>query len=125
MTDQAQSMDAFVALAVALADLARPIVKGQFRTGTPVSDKADASPVTEADRAAEAAMRAAGHDDLAMTGCLTVALEDARTHNEVCNAGLILNGHKDNSRGCSGPLSHQHQSRDGGLKAVRALAFIL
>jgi inositol-phosphate phosphatase/L-galactose 1-phosphate phosphatase/histidinol-phosphatase len=57
MTDQAETPDKFVALAGALADVARPIIKGYFRTGTPVSDKADASPVTEADRAAEAAMR--------------------------------------------------------------------
>ncbi|MAF49695.1 MAG: histidinol-phosphatase [Rhodospirillales bacterium] len=61
MTDQAQTLaqtpDQFIALAEALADIARPIVKGYFRSGTAISDKQDASPVTEADRAAETAMR--------------------------------------------------------------------
>jgi inositol-phosphate phosphatase/L-galactose 1-phosphate phosphatase/histidinol-phosphatase len=59
MTNQTIVTDEHVALAAALADLARPIIKAHFRTGTLISDKADASPVTEADRAAEAAMRAA------------------------------------------------------------------
>ena len=48
----------FVELALALADAARPVVLRHFRTDLAVENKADASPVTLADRAAEAAMRA-------------------------------------------------------------------
>jgi histidinol phosphatase-like enzyme (inositol monophosphatase family) len=48
----------FVALAHRLADAARPISSRYFRTPVPVDDKSDASPVTIADREAEAAMRA-------------------------------------------------------------------
>jgi len=59
MTDQGIVPEECVTLAGALADLARPIIIAHFRTGTAISDKADASPVTEADRAAEAAMRTA------------------------------------------------------------------
>jgi inositol-phosphate phosphatase/L-galactose 1-phosphate phosphatase/histidinol-phosphatase len=44
-------------LALALADAAGPIIKRYFRTGTRITDKADLSPVTAADREAEAAMR--------------------------------------------------------------------
>ena len=47
-----------IALAHALADAARPIVKRYFRTPVEVDDKADASPVTIADREVESAMRA-------------------------------------------------------------------
>jgi inositol-phosphate phosphatase/L-galactose 1-phosphate phosphatase/histidinol-phosphatase len=79
MTDQARSLDAFVALAVALADLARPIIKGHFRTGTPISDKPDASPVTEADRAAEAAMRARIKDTFPDHGILGEEFGPERT----------------------------------------------
>ena len=50
--------DSLVALALKLADTAGPIVARYFRSGTAVADKADASPVTAADREAEAAMRA-------------------------------------------------------------------
>lgn len=46
-----------VALALRLADAARTVIKGYFRTPVTVLDKADASPVTVADREAEAAMR--------------------------------------------------------------------
>lgn len=46
------------ALALRLADAARPILKGYFRQPLAVDDKADDSPVTRADREAEAAMRA-------------------------------------------------------------------
>ena len=59
MTDQSIVPVECVALANDLADLARPIIKAHFRTGTAISDKADASPVTAADRAAEVAMRTA------------------------------------------------------------------
>ncbi len=46
------------ALAHRLADAARPILQGYFRQPIPVDGKADDSPVTRADREAEAAMRA-------------------------------------------------------------------
>ena len=45
-------------LAVRLADAARPEIMSRFRTGIHADAKADASPVTEADRACERAMRA-------------------------------------------------------------------
>ena len=48
----------FVALAHSLADAARPISSRYFRTPVSVDDKSDQSPVTIADREAEAAMRA-------------------------------------------------------------------
>ena len=47
-----------VVLAQRLADAARPIANRYFRTGLTVDDKTDDSPVTIADREAEAAMRA-------------------------------------------------------------------
>jgi inositol-phosphate phosphatase / L-galactose 1-phosphate phosphatase / histidinol-phosphatase len=46
-----------VQLANALADAARTAIRPFFRNAFILDDKADASPVTEADRAAEAAMR--------------------------------------------------------------------
>ena len=46
------------ALAARLADAARPILQSYYRQPIPVDGKADASPVTRADREAEAAMRA-------------------------------------------------------------------
>ena len=46
-----------VALAEALADAAAAAIRPFFRAAFTLDDKADASPVTEADRAAEAAMR--------------------------------------------------------------------
>ncbi len=49
---------AAVELAERLAETARSTVLGYFRTGIAVDDKADASPVTRADRETEAAMRA-------------------------------------------------------------------
>jgi inositol-phosphate phosphatase/L-galactose 1-phosphate phosphatase/histidinol-phosphatase len=48
----------FIAFAGALADAAGPIVRRYFRTGIKVLGKADSSPVTIADRKAEARMRA-------------------------------------------------------------------
>jgi histidinol phosphatase-like enzyme (inositol monophosphatase family) len=48
----------FVALAQRLADAARAEILPRFRTGLAVDDKADSSPVTDADRGAERAMRA-------------------------------------------------------------------
>ncbi|MBR9972365.1 histidinol-phosphatase [Magnetospirillum sulfuroxidans] len=47
----------FIALAHQLADAARPVIRHYFRTPVDVDDKADASPVTIADREAETAMR--------------------------------------------------------------------
>ena len=53
-----QSFGAYLDLAVRLADAAGPIVKRYFRAGAQIVDKDDLSPVTIADREAEAAMRA-------------------------------------------------------------------
>ena len=50
-------LEAFAALAERLAEAVRPIVLAPFRSGIAFDIKADASPVTAADRAAEAAMR--------------------------------------------------------------------
>jgi inositol-phosphate phosphatase / L-galactose 1-phosphate phosphatase / histidinol-phosphatase len=47
----------FVTLAEQLAEAARPIIRRYFRTPVAVNDKDDDSPVTIADREAEAAMR--------------------------------------------------------------------
>jgi histidinol phosphatase-like enzyme (inositol monophosphatase family) len=49
--------DGYVDLAHRLADAARPVVRRYFRTPVSVDDKPDTSPVTIADREAEAAMR--------------------------------------------------------------------
>lgn len=58
MTDPAPSCpETLVALALRLADAARTVIRGYFRQPVTVHDKADASPVTVADREAEAAMR--------------------------------------------------------------------
>lgn len=51
-------LDAVAALAIRLADAARPIVVSRFRSGLAVDSKSDASPVTEADRETERAIRA-------------------------------------------------------------------
>ena len=50
--------DAFVALAGRLADAAGEVIRPYFRTIIAIDEKADASPVTVADRESEAAMRA-------------------------------------------------------------------
>ncbi len=47
----------FITLAEQLAEAARPVIRRYFRTPVTVDDKDDASPVTIADREAEAAMR--------------------------------------------------------------------
>lgn len=52
------NLQSFAALATQLADAARPEVMSRFRTGILADVKADSSPVTEADRACERAMRA-------------------------------------------------------------------
>ena len=48
----------FLDLALALADQARRIIAGYFRSDIEVEQKADLSPVTIADRETEAALRA-------------------------------------------------------------------
>lgn len=48
----------FIALAERVAEAARPVIRRYFRTPVPIDDKDDRSPVTIADREAEAAMRA-------------------------------------------------------------------
>lgn len=53
----AASPDAFVGVANRMADVAGAIVRRYFRTGIAVDTKHDQSPVTEADRAVEAAIR--------------------------------------------------------------------
>ena len=55
---EAGPLDGFLALAEKLADAAGPIVMESFRRGIATETKADMSPVTAADREAEAAMRA-------------------------------------------------------------------
>lgn len=50
-------LEKYLAIAENLADLARPILRKYYRTGVSIEDKADATPVTLADRAAELAMR--------------------------------------------------------------------
>ncbi len=50
-------LDAYLALAADLADAAGTAIRPHFRAPLTVDDKADLSPVTVADRAAEAAMR--------------------------------------------------------------------
>ena len=51
------ALDAFLSLAADLADAAGEAIRPYFRQPLAVDDKADLSPVTAADRAAEAAMR--------------------------------------------------------------------
>lgn len=53
----APELDDLLRLADALADESGAIIQRHFRTGIAVEDKADLSPVTAADREAEAAMR--------------------------------------------------------------------
>jgi histidinol phosphatase-like enzyme (inositol monophosphatase family) len=48
---------AFVDLAERMADAVRPVVMGYFRSGLAIDSKADTSPVTAADREAEAVLR--------------------------------------------------------------------
>lgn len=50
--------DEYVAFAATLADASGPIIRDYFDKGVSVEDKADSSPVTEADKEAEAAIRA-------------------------------------------------------------------
>jgi inositol-phosphate phosphatase/L-galactose 1-phosphate phosphatase/histidinol-phosphatase len=53
----AEPLDAYIDLAQRLADVSGAIARRYFRTRVAVDDKADSSPVTIADREAEAAMR--------------------------------------------------------------------
>jgi inositol-phosphate phosphatase/L-galactose 1-phosphate phosphatase/histidinol-phosphatase len=57
MKGSMSEIGAYVALAERLADTARPIVMGYFRTGVAIDTKGDTSPVTAADREAELAIR--------------------------------------------------------------------
>jgi inositol-phosphate phosphatase/L-galactose 1-phosphate phosphatase/histidinol-phosphatase len=57
MSETADQLDAYLALAGELADAAGAAIRPYFRTVLAVDDKADLSPVTAADRAAEEAMR--------------------------------------------------------------------
>jgi inositol-phosphate phosphatase/L-galactose 1-phosphate phosphatase/histidinol-phosphatase len=59
MTDPSHPLcpDTYVALAGVLAEAAGTVIRGYFRTPVTVHDKADASPVTIADREAESTMR--------------------------------------------------------------------
>ena len=52
-------LGALTGFALDLAEIARPIVRRHFRAGAAITTKADGSPVTEADRAVEQAMREA------------------------------------------------------------------
>ena len=57
MTETIEQLDCYLALANELADVAGAAIRPYFRTALAVDDKADLSPVTAADRAAEQAMR--------------------------------------------------------------------
>ena len=52
-----EELDAFIGVAAELADLSGPILTGRFRRDMTVEAKPDRTPVTQADRVAEAAMR--------------------------------------------------------------------
>ncbi len=60
--------DEFIALAGRLADASGAIIRRYFRTPIPVDTKADDSPVTIADREAEAALRAMIEDEYPVHG---------------------------------------------------------
>jgi inositol-phosphate phosphatase/L-galactose 1-phosphate phosphatase/histidinol-phosphatase len=57
LTVTSAPLDPYLSLAAELADVAGAAIRPYFRTALTVDDKADLSPVTAADRAAEAAMR--------------------------------------------------------------------
>jgi inositol-phosphate phosphatase / L-galactose 1-phosphate phosphatase / histidinol-phosphatase len=57
MSGSSAPLDAHLALAAELADAAGAAIRPYFRTALAIDDKADLSPVTAADRAAEMAMR--------------------------------------------------------------------
>ena len=59
MSERRRDAGAYRAFAEHLADLARPLALRYFRQPVAIEDKADSSPVTVADREAEAAMRRA------------------------------------------------------------------
>ena len=52
------STDEFIELANRLADVSGPVIRSYFRVPGDIYDKQDGSPVTAADREAEAAIRA-------------------------------------------------------------------
>ncbi len=53
-----EALEAYVALALELAETSGPIARRYFRSGLEVEDKSDDTPVTRADREIEATMRA-------------------------------------------------------------------
>ena len=55
--DLPPNLSALTGFALVLADIAGPIVRRHFRAGGAITTKSDSSPVTEADRAVEQAMR--------------------------------------------------------------------
>lgn len=71
--------DAYVAVAEALADVSRAVIRPLFRAAPPPTDKRDSSPVTIADRAAEQAMRGVLRERLPGHGILG---EEFDTENE-------------------------------------------
>lgn len=79
----AESLDDFLVLAGELADAAGKIVRGYFRRAVTVDDKPDRTPVTVADREAEAAMRrmiAARYPDHGIVGEEEGALRSGASH---------------------------------------------
>lgn len=54
---QPEALEAYVALALELAETSGPIARRYFRSGLKVEDKSDDTPVTRADREIESAMR--------------------------------------------------------------------
>lgn len=69
-TAKGTAMESFVALADRLADTARQEIMPRFRTGIHADVKSDRSPVTEADRASERAMRSLINDTFPDHGIL-------------------------------------------------------
>ncbi len=74
--------DNFAGFAGRLADAAGEIIRGYFRKPAGLSDKADATPVTKADREAEAAMRALIETEFPDHGILGEEGGTARTQAE-------------------------------------------
>ena len=76
--------DAFLSLACNLAATAGEIVRGYFRTSVAVDQKTDLTPVTIADREAEAAMRRLIQETFPDHGIIG---EEADAERECVNAG--------------------------------------
>ena len=80
-------LDAELALAVRLAEAARSEIVPHFRQGLAAERKADASPVTLADRAAEAAMRALIAAEMPQDGIIG---EEFGTHEGTSGRSWVL-----------------------------------